>query len=91
MHLSEAERALRARERLLAMVSHDLRAPLGTIVVSASNIRRRAARDGTDVFGDEADRIVALVDRMEVFRCKRCGAQGDRPEGGGYLDITRFD
>ena len=65
MHFSEAERAVRARERLLAMVSHDLRAPLGTIVVSASNIRRRAARDGADVFGDEADRIVETVGQIE--------------------------
>jgi signal transduction histidine kinase len=65
VHLPEAERALRARERLLAIVSHDLRAPLGTIVVSASNIRRRAARDGTDAFREEAERIVETARRME--------------------------
>ena len=65
MHLAEAERALRARERLLAIVSHDLRAPLGTIVVSASNVLRRATRDGSDVFREEAERIVETAGRME--------------------------
>jgi len=41
----EAQRAIRARDNVLAVVSHDLRNPLGTIVMSTAQLLRSAAGD----------------------------------------------
>lgn len=52
---AEAERNLRAREELLAIVAHDLRGPLSTILLAASSL------DSAD--GPEAARKLELVER----------------------------
>ncbi|MCO5170529.1 MAG: HAMP domain-containing histidine kinase [Planctomycetes bacterium] len=70
--LEEARRLASAREVLLAAVSHDLRSPLGTIVVSADLVRVRAAAasDAADVvraaaaIQRAARRMSALVDDL---------------------------
>ncbi len=43
----QAELAIRAREDVLALVSHDLRSPLGVILMSASRLRHTLAEDDT--------------------------------------------
>lgn len=58
---NEAQAATRARDDLLAIVSHDLRNPLNTIAITASLLR-------TDLLqrqGGEDDDAVQLVDRMD--------------------------
>jgi len=49
---SEAEAAVATREELLAIVSHDLRNPLGAIVTSASLILER-----TTLYGNQGERV----------------------------------
>ncbi len=48
---SEAEAAVATREELLAIVSHDLRNPLGSIVFSAAALQR------TTIDGEEGERV----------------------------------
>lgn len=58
---NEAQAATRARDDLLAIVSHDLRNPLNTIAITAALLR-------TDLLqrqGGEDDDAVQLVDRMD--------------------------
>ena len=49
--LDEAEAAVATREELLAIVSHDLRNPLGSIVFSAALLQ------GTTIDGEEGERV----------------------------------
>ncbi|WP_437742990.1 ATP-binding protein [Sorangium sp. So ce302] len=58
---NEAQAATRARDDLLAIVSHDLRNPLNTIAITASLLRSDLLqrKDGDD------DDAVQLVDRMD--------------------------
>ncbi|WP_438006751.1 ATP-binding protein [Sorangium sp. So ce321] len=58
---NEAQAATRARDDLLAIVSHDLRNPLNTIAITASLLRSDLLqrKDG------EEDDAVQLVDRMD--------------------------
>jgi signal transduction histidine kinase len=62
---ADAERARRAREELLAVVAHDLKNPLGAIVLAASAMERRA--DATEL-GEStrryAEHILQAADRM---------------------------
>lgn len=51
----EAEDATRAREEILSVVSHDLRNPLGTIMIGVGSLRRRT----------ESDRVRGTADRIE--------------------------
>jgi signal transduction histidine kinase len=60
----EAEEATRAREEILSVVSHDLRNPLGTILISASTL---LSYDGVDRAGRVrtiAERIHRQAERM---------------------------
>jgi signal transduction histidine kinase len=50
----EARRAARVRDELLAMVSHDLRTPLGVIAMNAARMLRRKHDDPGDARGAEA-------------------------------------
>ncbi len=62
-HHALAQRAARAREDLLAIVSHDLRIPLTTITMVATKVRRSPATDeGTR---RDADTILRNLRRME--------------------------
>ena len=56
----EAREARRAREEFLAIVAHDLRTPLGVIMLS-SNALREALPEGPD--GEEARALNAMVER----------------------------
>lgn len=59
------ERAIRAREDVLAIVSHDLRNPLSSIMMVASLIDRRAAADAvTDFYRLQSQKIRRAGERM---------------------------
>jgi signal transduction histidine kinase len=54
-----AQRAIRAREELVAIVSHDLKSPLATIVMNTSILRRKLPA------GDEAVELRRPVERIQ--------------------------
>ncbi len=56
----EAEEAMRAREEILSVVSHDLRNPLGTIVMGVATLQQLV-----DPTMPKADRILSIVDRIQ--------------------------
>jgi PAS domain S-box-containing protein len=61
----EALRAVRAREEILAIVSHDLRNPLGTVLMSAHQITTAADESTGGLRTKKAAKtIVKAVDRM---------------------------
>lgn len=51
------ERALRERDRVLGIVSHDLRSPIASITLAAHLLCRRAERDGITWFQEPLARI----------------------------------
>lgn len=57
----QAQEAVRSRDEMLAVVSHDLRSPLGSIVAAAAAIGRRAA-PGPE--GDAIRRSAATIGRV---------------------------
>jgi len=57
----EAEAAVRAREVLLSMVSHDLRSPLSTIKLSVKMLQKQAASPG----GPQAEQVVTGLGRID--------------------------
>ena len=57
----EAEAAVRAREVLLSMVSHDLRSPLSTIKLSVKMMQKQAASPG----GPQAEQVVTGLGRID--------------------------
>ncbi len=63
--LTEQKRTLELRERVLAIVSHDLRNPLNAILMGASVLRRapRASAEAVRV----ASRIVSSAERMDAI------------------------
>lgn len=75
LHLQHAEtlRAKQAREEVLAVVSHDLRSPLGAILMSAEVLRQRAPGElqgvaaGIERSGREMSRLIAdLLDAVKI-------------------------
>lgn len=60
-----AQRAVRARDDVLATVSHDLRNPLGTIVLAADLVREQALSQRDAVTVKQAQLIVRAARRME--------------------------
>jgi PAS domain S-box-containing protein len=77
---AEAERASRAREDLVAMVSHDLRNPLGSISTTAAMIRKVV-----DTPNGTPERLLKYVDLIE-----RAAARMNRWIGD-LLDLSRID
>jgi signal transduction histidine kinase len=71
---AQLEKAVRDREEILAVVSHDLRSPLSTITMAVASFRERArrgtdaaARDTIDMIGRAADRMFRLTrDLLDV-------------------------
>jgi len=59
-----AEQAVLSRDQFLAMVSHDLRNPLGTILMSAMLLQRTLPATGDPSLRLQADRIQRSVDQM---------------------------
>ena len=63
---AEVEAALRARDEILAAVSHDLRTPLTSIMGFTQLLRRRLDRDGglsPEELGDRLGRIEEQASR----------------------------
>ena len=62
----EAGRALEARDDILGVVAHDLRNPLGTILMQAARLRRReSTQDGRSAGAiDAIERSVARMNRL---------------------------
>lgn len=64
----EAQSAVRARENVLAVVSHDLRNPLNAIALSASALSMMHARSAPESKEkQQVDRIRRAVDRMSLL------------------------
>jgi signal transduction histidine kinase len=64
----EAQQAVRTREEVLAVVSHDLKTPLGTIALSASLLRRlRVPAELEPKLHKHADTIARSVGRMNAL------------------------
>jgi PAS domain S-box-containing protein len=61
----EAQRAIRVREDVLAVVSHDLRNPLGAIHLSADLLEHRLRQAGDARLRKYVETIVRCTDRME--------------------------
>ncbi|AUX19961.1 sensor histidine kinase [Sorangium cellulosum] len=60
-----AQRAIRAREELVAVVSHDLKSPLATIVMNTSLLRRKLpSSDESAELRRPVERIQKSADRM---------------------------
>ncbi|XXX77814.1 GAF domain-containing sensor histidine kinase [Sorangium sp. So ce134] len=60
-----AQRAIRAREELVAVVSHDLKSPLATIVMNTSLLRRKLpSSDDAAELRRPVERIQKSADRM---------------------------
>lgn len=76
--LEEARRAVRARDDILAIVSHDLRNPLGVITLASSQLEHRA--DGAD-----AATICSLAGRIHR------AASGMEQIIGDLLDFARIE
>jgi len=77
---ADLERARRAREDLLAIVSHDLRNPLGSITTSAEMLRRLAGTPNATV--ERLGKYLDLIDRA-AERMNRWVRD--------LLDLSRFD
>ncbi len=60
----EAEEATRAREEILSVVSHDLRSPLGTILLGASSLLAVELGDRSQRIRPVAQRIHRQAERM---------------------------
>ncbi len=63
----EAQRATRAREDVLAIVAHDLRNPVSTILMSARLLQEPAEGDAFLAAAKLGGRIVRAASRMEDF------------------------
>lgn len=64
--LSDLQRAVGEREELLAVVSHDLRNPLSSILLNAKLLLRAEGNDETGKFiRQQSDRLVRSAERMQ--------------------------
>jgi signal transduction histidine kinase len=60
----EAQRAVRARDEVLAVVSHDLKNPLESVLLSASLLRRAPEPDQVRRYADAIHRAAGRMDRL---------------------------
>jgi PAS domain S-box-containing protein len=63
--LDETRRAVRSRDEVLAVVSHDLRNHLGVVVFAAAQLARRAGSDGLAVVRPLVDHVRRATGGME--------------------------
>jgi signal transduction histidine kinase len=86
--LADARETAELREQFIAVLGHDLRTPLGSIVMAVEVARRKALDAGTQTLlehvGRSAHRISALVDDVVDFTRGRMG-------GGIALELRRED
>jgi len=61
----ELERAVRTREDVLAVVSHDLRDPLSVIAMTVSMLQRTPKVQGDDALKFQMDKLARSADRMQ--------------------------
>jgi PAS domain S-box-containing protein len=87
--LTEQKRNLELRERVLGIVSHDLRNPLNAIMMGASVMRRepRASRESVRI----ASRIVASAERMDAIIGDLLDLTKVRLGGGIELKLAKAD
>jgi signal transduction histidine kinase len=79
-----AQHAIRAREELVAVVSHDLKSPLATIVMNTSMLRKKLVVDESSDLRRPIERIQKSTDRMNRLICDLLDlAKLD----GGYISI----
>jgi signal transduction histidine kinase len=80
---ADAQRAIRSREDLLAVVSHDLRNPLSSILTSSAMLERRAlahsddaarARKHADIIRRSVERMDRLIGDLLDLACIEAGA-----------------
>jgi len=82
-----AEDAMRAREDILAVVAHDLRNPLGTIVMGATTLRQLG---GEDPRAQRIDSIAERIHRQAERMARQIGDLTDLVElQAGRLAIQR--
>jgi signal transduction histidine kinase len=90
---AEAQHAVRVREDVLAIVSHDLRNPLGTIDLSASLLMQRAGNDGRmrkqlEIIRRSATRMAHLIDDlldMASIGAGRLSLASERVDAGDII------
>lgn len=91
---AESQQAVRAREEVLAIVSHDLRNPLNAVVLAASLLKMselspddREQIDTIDVSAKRMSRLIAdLLDVTRLEGGKRLPIEPSRVEVGSLLD-----
>jgi signal transduction histidine kinase len=94
----QARKAVRAREEILAVVSHDLKNPLGAILMTISNLTQKAApeasRGSSEALGriqDAANIMLRLIEDLLDFSSIEAGrlAVEREPQGpGSMIDET---
>ncbi|MEO8183819.1 MAG: HAMP domain-containing sensor histidine kinase [Deltaproteobacteria bacterium] len=89
----QAQQAVQAREQILAMVSHDLRNPLGTILMSASLLSHEAPEERRHVASIEraAKSMLRLVEDLLDFASIEAGRLSIQPQShdpGSLIEET---
>lgn len=90
---AQLEEALRTRERVLAVVSHDLRSPLGTVLMTADLLREMAEDPELHRAADRLERAGStmrrLVDDLLDYESMRAGKLSMRMRATPVPDLTR--
>lgn len=84
----EARQAVRVREQILAIVSHDLRNPLSTILMTAGILAKRGSEpEAVARIRRAADRMLRLIDDLLDFASIELGSLAIRrqPENAGVI------
>src|SRR5262245_7627184 len=84
----ELEDAMRARDDILAVVTHDLRNPLGTIVMGATTLRQMTS--ASDPRAQRIDSIAERIERQADRMARQINDLADLVEiQAGRLEIRR--
>jgi hypothetical protein len=85
-----SERSVRAREVLLAIVSHDLGNPLGTVLLAAQLIERAADGSAAGLRTKKASLAIRRAADQPSWRSPSRGASSTRPWSGSSAAVKRF-